>query len=128
MRRKIAKIKPLLIFGRDAYTCGLCGQVFQDGQLVPHHRANRGFGGSPIISDRPSNILSLCGLCNGLIESDPVAAGKARLLGIKISRFDAQIAHLKPVKMFVESEREWVLLDDSYGATLTQDPDEGLSE
>ena len=26
MRRKIAKIKPLLIFGRDAYTCGLCGQ------------------------------------------------------------------------------------------------------
>jgi hypothetical protein len=128
MKRKAIKVKPLLIFGRDAYTCGLCGQVFQDGQLVPHHRANRGFGGSPIISDRPSNILSLCGLCNGLIESDPVAAGKARLLGIKISRFDAQIAHLKPVKMFVESEREWVLLDDSYGATLTQDPDEGLSE
>jgi hypothetical protein len=127
MRRKIAKIKPLLIFGRDAYTCGLCGQVFQDGQLVPHHRANRGHGGSPI-SDRPSNVLSLCGLCNGLIESDPVSADTARILGIKISRFDAQIAHLKPVKMFVESEREWVLLDDSYGATLTQDPDEGLSE
>lgn len=127
MRPKAVKVKPLLIFGRDAYTCSLCGQVFQDGQLVPHHRANRGFGGSPI-SDRPSNILSLCALCNGLIESDPVAAGKARLLGIKISRFDAQIAHQKPVKMFVGSEREWVLLNDTYGATLTQDPDEGLSE
>jgi hypothetical protein len=127
MRPKPVKVKPLLIFGRDAYTCGLCGQVFQDGQLVPHHRANRGHGGSPI-SDRPSNVLSLCGLCNGLIESDPVSANVARRLGIKISRFDAQIAHTKPVKMFVESEREWVLLDDSYGATLTQDPDEGLSE
>jgi hypothetical protein len=127
MKRKIAKIKPLLIFGRDAYTCSLCGQVFQDGQLVPHHRGNKGHGGSPL-SDRPSNILSLCGLCNGLIESDPVAAGKARLLGIKISRYDAYLAHTKPVKMFVGSEREWVLLDDSYGATLTQNPDEGLSE
>jgi 5-methylcytosine-specific restriction endonuclease McrA len=127
MRPKPVKFKRLLIFGRDAYTCGLCGQVFQDGQLVPHHRANRGHGGSPM-SDRPSNILSLCGLCNGLIESDPVSAETARHLGIKISRHDAQIAHLKPVKVFVESEREWVLLDDSYGATLTQDPDEGLSE
>ena len=125
MKRK--PVKPLLIFGRDSWKCQLCGQEFQDGQLVPHHRSNRGFGGSPI-SDRPSNVLSLCSLCNGLIESDAVEASRARILGIKISRFDAEIAHLVPVKMFVESTREWVLLDDNYGATLTQDPDEGLSE
>jgi len=127
MKRKPKPVKPLLIFGRDGYTCGLCGQVFQDGQLVPHHRGNRGMGGS-VSADRPSNVLSLCSLCNGLIESDAVEASRARILGIKISRFDAQIAHLVPVKMFVESTREWVLLDDNYGATLTQDPDEGLSE
>jgi len=125
MKRK--PVKPLLIFGRDSWKCQLCGQEFQDGQLSPHHRANRGHGGSPV-SDRPSNVLSLCSLCNGLIESDAVEASRARILGIKISRFDAEIAHLVPVKMFVESTREWVLLDDNYGATLTQDPDEGLSE
>ena len=126
MRRKTTKFKPQLIFRRDDFTCALCGQ-FNLSNLVPHHRANRGHGGSPL-SDRPSNILSLCGLCNGLIESDAVEASRARMYGIKISRFDAQIAHLKPVKVFVGSEREWVLLDDSYGAVLTQDPDEGLSE
>jgi len=120
------KVKPLLIFGRDSWTCGLCGQVFQDGSLVPHHRANRGMGGSPK-SDKPSNVLSLCSLCNGLIESDAIEATKARLLGIKISKFDAQIAHLVPVKVFVDSAREWALLDDQYNVTITDNPNDGVA-
>jgi hypothetical protein len=83
-------------------------------------------GGSPK-SDKPSNILSLCSLCNGLIESDAIEATKARLLGIKISKFDAQIAHLVPVKVFVDSAREWALLDDQYNVTLTDNPNDGVA-
>jgi hypothetical protein len=83
-------------------------------------------GGSPS-ANRPSNVLSLCSLCNGLIESDAIEATRARLYGIKISKFDAQIAHLVPVKVFVDSAREWALLDDKYNVTLTDNPDDGVA-
>jgi hypothetical protein len=109
----VAKIRPNQIFDRDQWTCQLCGQTFTEGQLVPHHRANRGMGGNPQ-ADTPGNIASLCGLCNGLIESDAVAAAKARHYGIKISRFDADRAHEIPMYGFIDGQREWLFILNNY--------------
>lgn len=112
----MAKVKPKLIFARDYWTCALCANEYQDGSLVPHHRANRGMGSNPE-ADTPSNVLSLCSLCNGLIESDAVEATRARRFGIKISKFDAAIAGLIPVAMpiYGTKTRAWKVLDNKYG-------------
>lgn len=112
------KVKPKLIFARDSWTCALCAQEFQDGSLVPHHRANRGMGSNPL-AETPANVLSLCSLCNGLIEADAIQATRARRFGIKISKFDAEIAALIPVAMPDPNTkaRTWKVLDDNYKTT-----------
>lgn len=51
--------------------------------LAPNHRANRGMGGSKS-RNRPSNIIVLCSLFNGLIESDAAAAQRAKDAGWKL--------------------------------------------
>lgn len=37
---------------------------------VPHHRANRGSGGSKTL-DHPANLVLVCSLCNGAAEDAP---------------------------------------------------------
>jgi hypothetical protein len=70
---------------RDGHACAMCG--VDDETLVPHHRANRGIGGRRSL-DRLSNLVWLCSLDNGRIESDAGWAAEARALGIKISSHD----------------------------------------
>lgn len=70
---------------RDGHRCawhweGACDPA----TLVPHHRSNRGMGGSRS-KNRLSNLVWLCSDMNGLIESDSTYAESARGRGIKVS-------------------------------------------
>jgi hypothetical protein len=109
------KINPTKIFNRDNWTCYLCAQECRDGSLVPHHRANRGAGGYKA-ANTPENILSLCSLCNSVIEADHRWAEEARLRGIKISKFDTHKASEIPVFSPISS---WIYLDERYGFTIS---------
>jgi hypothetical protein len=106
------RIKPHLIFGRDSWTCYLCAGEFMDGDLVPHHRANRGSGGFHA-ANTPENILSLCSICNGQIEADHRWANEARRRGIKISKYDTALAGVIPV---LSPKDSWIVLDSNYGS------------
>jgi hypothetical protein len=76
--------------------------------IVPHHRANRGMGGSKI-RDVPSNIITLCSEFNGLIESNATLAELARAYGWKLTA--GQDPKLTPVF----ARGRWWLLDDNFG-------------
>lgn len=107
------KINAKKIFERDQWTCQLCGQILTDGSLVPHHRANRGMGGNPA-AEKPSNILSLCSYCNGVLESDPERAHEARKRGIKVSKYDTHRTHELPVRGYFDGQIDWLLILDNY--------------
>ena len=100
------------ITARDGHRCALCGD--DNDTLVPHHRAGRGMGGRRSL-DRLSNLVWLCSLENGAVESDPELAVFARLKGIKISSHD-EPSHA-PIIHAVHGR---VLLDD-YGNTHGQE-------
>ncbi len=51
--------------------------------VAPNHRSNRGMGGSKV-RDVPSNVVVLCSVLNGLIESDSAYADVARENGWKL--------------------------------------------
>lgn len=68
---------------RDTY-CIHCGQT-ED--LVPHHRRGRGMGGSKLL-DRPDNLIMVCAIYNGLMESDFLVARDARGWGHKLSQWE----------------------------------------
>jgi len=90
---------------RDGY-CLHCGSTEA---LAPNHRANRGHGGSKK-SEVASNVVILCSLFNGLIESDAKAAGMAKRYGWKLSRYDNPAE--SPVYDLVAGK--WFLLDNNY--------------
>ena len=92
------------LVARDGHRCAMCGA--DDDTLVPHHRANRGMGGRRSL-DRLSNLVWLCAVENGLVESDPEMAAIARAKGIKISSHD-EPSHV-PIVHAVHGR---VLLDD----------------
>lgn len=60
--------------------CVHCGDIET---AVPHHRLNRGMGGS-LERDVPSNIICLCANMNLQIESSSEAAQTARDYGWKL--------------------------------------------
>lgn len=72
---------------RDGHKCAWHGDGCDLETLVPQHRSNRGQGGDPS-KNRLSNLVWLCAAVNGLIESDPEWAQRARNLGIKLSLHD----------------------------------------
>jgi len=92
---------------RDKH-CPHCGTT--DDTLVPQHRANRGMGGFKE-GDQPANILVLCSLANGLIESNAKDAETARRFGWKIGRYmDPTTAPYYDAVTGI-----WWLLDNAYG-------------
>lgn len=92
--------------------CLHCGEIEA---VAPNHRANRGMGGSKK-RDVPSNIIVLCSLMNGLIESDAVWAAKARSYGWKLHSW--QLPEAEPV--YDTRSRSWYLLDDSFCRKLVK--------
>lgn len=97
---------------RDKW-CWHCGA---EDDLVPHHRGNRGMGGSKI-ADNFQNVILVCSQYNGLMESDSVIANQARDLGHKLSKY---IAPSEPV--YDETVRKWYFLDTKGGKTITNPP------
>ena len=69
---------------RDPY-CPHCG--VGSPYLVPHHRKNRGMGGSKLLNN-PSNILLVCAQLNTAMESESLVAADARVYGWKLSSWD----------------------------------------
>lgn len=91
---------------RDRY-CLHCGETEA---ISPNHRANRGMGGSKRL-DVPSNIVLLCSVMNGLIESDNIHAATAITYGWKISKY----ANPKEIPVVDAISGVSYLLDDNYG-------------
>lgn len=96
-----------LLFKRDK-VCWHCG--LDDDTLVPHHRLNRGMGGSPS-RDTLANVILVCSRYNGFMESSSFWAARAREKGHKLASW--QKPELVPV--FSEPDQEWFLLDDKGG-------------
>jgi len=89
-------------------SCWHCGAT--DG-LIPHHRINRGMGGSKA-RHTPSNIIVMCAEINLLMESDPQVARKARRNGWKLESWRDTTA--APVYR----NGAWFRLDDRFGVTV----------
>lgn len=104
---------------RDQY-CLHCGQ--QAPYLVPHHRANRGMGGDKSAGkdkNKSSNILAICTILNGLMESDPAVAEVAREYGWKLNRYQ----NPTEVPIWDKMMGEWYLLTDDFRKVKTTAPD-----
>jgi hypothetical protein len=86
--------------------CVHCGEL---DAVAPHHRRNRGMGGSKIL-DRPSNIIVLCSVLNGLLESDSKWAARAVEYGWKL-RAGSQPDE---TAVFYPTLSCWVMLDDLF--------------
>ena len=69
-----------LLRARDDH-CWHCGM---EEDLVPHHRKNRGMGGSKLL-DTPDNLMMVCGQYNGAMESSAAVASSARGWGHKLA-------------------------------------------
>lgn len=67
-------------------------------------------GGSKLL-DRPANIVVLCALVNGLIESNATLASMARDYGWKLESWQV------PEECPVYVGGTWFLLDNSFGKT-----------
>lgn len=72
-----------LLQARDQH-CPHCGAT-ED--LVPHHRKNRAMGGSKLL-DRIDNLMLVCPIYNGLMESDCRVASSARGWGHKLAQWE----------------------------------------
>lgn len=101
------------IFVRDGWRCYHCGA---SDQLSPHHRINRGMGGSknPQLN-APSNIIALCWAVNMQLETTPVIAELGRKFGWKLTRGQDPLA----VPVWDAQAQQWYRLDDEYGRTPT---------
>lgn len=96
-----------LLLARDGY-CLHCGETER---VAPNHRRNRGMGGSTDDGTNSSaNLMVLCSLANGLLESDPAMAATARLNGWKLASWESTD---RPV--YDRLTATWWVLDDDYG-------------
>lgn len=109
------KAKDLAKLRKRDQHCWHCGA---EDDLVPHHRANRGYGGAPSL-DVLQNVILVCAQYNGLMESDAKVAEEARRLGHKISKF--QTSNL-PV--FDKPLGKWYFLDMTGGKREQVNPSE----
>lgn len=72
-------------------------------------------GGSKV-RDVPSNLVVLCSLYNGLIESNAQAALVAKEYGWKLQTWQNPLE----IPVFDTQKREWLLLDDQYGSKVVR--------
>jgi hypothetical protein len=103
---------------RDKY-CMHCGEDREE-YLVPHHRRNRGSGGSKLL-DRLDNLMLICSYYNGAMESMSVVAEQARTHGHKLSSWDDF-----DTPVFDACDGQWYELDMNGGKRLADAPDEPL--
>jgi len=94
------------LWERDKGQCWHCGT--DDDTVVPHHRANRGHGGSKV-ADRASNVILMCAIHNGLMESDVNVFREAKEFGWKISRHS--VPYQEPIMRF---DGRWFILGDMW--------------
>lgn len=90
--------------------CIHCGDLER---VSPHHRRNRGMGGSKL-RNNPANIIVLCSWLNSLLESDAEAAEIARRVGWKLSAGQDPLT----VAVFYPKNRSWYRLDDNFNRVL----------
>jgi hypothetical protein len=93
---------------RDGY-CLHCGET---NAIAPHHRANRGMGGSKT-RDVPSNIIVICSNFNGSMEANHYDSATGRVNGWKLSAWHDP----KTEPVFDAVKGEWFLLDDNFNRT-----------
>jgi len=90
---------------RDPH-CWHCG-ITED--LVPHHRKNRGMGGAGrknTEANSVQNLMMVCAIWNGVIESNASFAASARQWGHKLSHYqDAN------TPVFDCTNNTWYVLD-----------------
>lgn len=99
---------------RDLW-CYHCGKLAP--YLVPHHRSNRGMGGSKL-KDRPSNIIAVCAVLNSEMESNANMAKMAEDYGWKLSQHANPL--IRPV--YDACTGTWWQLDDNFGRIKVRDP------
>ncbi len=97
---------------RDKY-CWHCGT---DTDLIPHHRANRGMGGRKSL-DRIDNLMLVCSIYNGLMESDAAIAMQARDFGHKLQSWN-----LFSDPVFDQFDMSWWILSEDGSKIRTQAP------
>lgn len=67
--------------------------------------------GSSKRRDNPANIIVLCSLVNGLLESSPIWAHRGRLHGWKLASWEDPLT----VPVFDVQTQSWWRLDDQFG-------------
>jgi len=89
--------------------CLHCGDTTS---AIPHHRVNRGMGGSKT-RDEASNIIVMCSVMNGLMESDPVIAQYARDWGWKLESWQNPLE----VPVWHALNQRWYMLDNNWACS-----------
>jgi len=107
---KNADIKKLRARDQHCWHCGL------EDNLVPHHRANRGHGGSKLL-DGLQNVILICAGYNGSMESHANIARQARDYGHKLSRYDSPA---QPV--FDVTQCKWYVLNEKGDKNESEPP------
>ena len=97
---------------RDVY-CWHCGST--DETLIPHHRKNRGMGGSKLLNN-PANIIVMCAAINLAMEADPGLAEAAHKYGWKLDGWADPVT--RPV--FDRSKGVWFYLDNDFNRVVTR--------
>lgn len=101
---------------RDGGQCLHCGTVTA---LSPNHRRNRGMGGSKDPATlSPANLVVLCSLENGLIESDATHRAIALRFGWKLEQWQTV-----DVPVYDANFGAWFVLDDSFGRVKVAAPE-----
>jgi len=88
-------------------SCWHCGEVEA---VAPHHRVNRGMGGSKA-REKPSNTIVMCSSFNQLMESETGAMLAGMQFGWKLPAYAAPES--EPV--YNMNDGRWYVLDNDYG-------------
>jgi hypothetical protein len=107
---KNSDLKKLRDRDEHCYHCGATSG------LVPHHRANRGAGGSKVL-DTLQNVILVCSAFNQAMESDANVANWARDLGLKLSRYASP-----SMPVFDNWAKRWYSLDEKGNKHETEAP------